>query len=307
MVTLHNGRARRRLGAAPFALLAAVLVSVTSLGLGFADDGDAAARVDPHGKPDACASCHFRANDDAPGSSREVCIPCHEKSDMHPSDVPVVSAQVPDGWPLENDRVVCATCHAEPSCVEGRGQRAPYLRESPYAREIEFCWRCHPAADYSRSDPHHPTARRDSGDSSCAFCHHELPDDGASPADSHLRAEPLKLCELCHPGAVHAGVVSHLGEVVDEALRGALDPTLGLDAGGEVRCWSCHEVHGDRTTLPPREPTEAPYTFSQVPGPESLWADEPPAWIVPAKKPAHPVLLPLEVGDLCRACHGSPP
>ena len=306
----------------PMLLAASALVMIA--GPGFAEEPaeegtapQASERLDPHGQPDGCPSCHLPGQYSepvgAPLPSGEICVPCHETSDMHPSNVPVEQAQVPPDWPLEEDRLVCATCHAEPSCVEGRGTRAPYLRESPYEHGIEFCWRCHPAADYSRTDPHHPAKRRDPTDASCAFCHHGVPADGATAAKARLRAEPKALCELCHAGAVHSGTATHLGVVMEGEQRAALSPALGVDAGGEIRCWTCHEVHGDRTLAAPTEVadptrgTQTPYTFSEMPGPERLWSEEPPPWLLRPPDPAHPVLLPLEGGAICRACHGSGP
>jgi len=321
MVAMHDRPRSDRRGAA-FARVAAIaagLWMLTGVGIGLADDAPADVvateaedvRVDPHGKPDACASCHQQGLPleaiGAPKPSRELCVPCHETSDMHPSDVPVVSAEVPGDWPLEGDLLVCVTCHAEPSCVEGRATRAPYLRGSPYEHEIEFCWVCHPPTDYRRSDPHHPAARRDGSDVSCAFCHRGLPAAGAPPAESHLRTEPIKICELCHTGAVHAGTATHLAEIVGEERRGDLDPSVAIGPGGEVRCWTCHEVHGDVSPPPSVNSAADPYAFSDLPSPDLLWADEPTFPVRPAADPAHPSLLPRPGGELCRACHGAGP
>lgn len=269
------------------------------------------AREDPHGRSDACGSCHAPGEDPAavgaPKPSGEACVPCHETSDMHPSNVLVQDAQVPQGWPLEGERLVCTTCHAEPACDGERSPRAPYLRGSPYEHGIEFCWSCHPANDYSRTDPHHPASPREPTDNSCAFCHHGVPEEGATAADARLRAEPTRLCQLCHAGAVHTGTASHLGVVVEADKRSALEPVLGLDSGGEIRCWTCHEVHGDRPPPASIEATKTAYTFSEMPGPDRLRQEESPPWLLPERDPAHPVLLPLDGGAICRACHGSGP
>lgn len=292
----------------------AVLCLLATLGVGIAGEAESTLPpLDPHGKPDACSSCHrpgegFEAVG-APKKSGQLCVPCHVTSDMHPSGVPIVNALLPLGWPVEDDRIVCTTCHAEPSCAADRGRSAPYLRGSPYEHEIEFCWRCHPATTYARTDPHHPDERRDRADKTCAFCHRGLPEDGAPIADSLLRAEPARLCALCHSGAVHTGTATHLGEVVDAARRGDLGPTLTVDAGGEVRCWTCHEVHGDTAAPVARDPATTSYPFSEMPGPDALWSEEPPPVIRPPKDPEHPPLLPLpsEGGELCRPCHGGGP
>lgn len=246
----------------------------------------------------------------APLPTAESCGDCHEEADMHPTHVPVVIATVPDDFPLEDGLITCSTCHAEPACNGNRSRGAPWRRGGPYPHAMSFCWRCHPAEEYGRNDPHHPAERRADDDPTCAYCHTTLPESGAPIAEARLRTDSVKVCDTCHLGDVHYGTATHAGVAIEEADRASLDPKIELDEGSVVRCWSCHEVHGDgERPRPAATDDDRPSTTALLPGPDALWVDEaPPARIRPTD-PAHPSLLvlPADDGQLCRACHGVGP
>ncbi len=227
---------------------------------------------------------------------------------MHMVGMPMGDLTLPVGWPLEDDKIVCVTCHAEPACDPARNQEAPYHRGGPYKDAFEMCWQCHDDEKLARSDPHHPTTVRSNDDSTCNACHTGRPETGASAADSHLRLEGQKVCTNCHDEPEHAGSASHLGKLVETPPGGE----IALDVDGTITCWTCHEVHGDNANSKEIKREDAAIALrshalstdwkGQV-SPEATWpGDE-------VKDPKHPSLLalPLQDGQLCRACHGNGP
>lgn len=229
---------------------------------------------------------------------------------MHAVGMAPEKTRQPAGWPFDGGVVVCATCHAEPSCDRARSNRAPWLRGGPYADQLEQCWVCHDTQDYERTDPHHPSTLRDPADGSCAACHTGQPEEGAAVADSSLRADPDQLCALCHDGPPHLGAESHMGA---KSKGPAPEHGLPLGPGGSVACWTCHEVHGDglgQVAKPPPNRRLAEAIVERILGEE--WAGLVPdgaLWPATKNNEEHPPLLALPVTDgrLCEACHGDGP
>lgn len=248
----------------------------------------------PHDRPDACLVCHDATASGgvgAPKPSIPTCTACHasEARDMHAvGALPTADVTVPKGWPLEDGRITCATCHAEPSCDAARSKAVPYHRGGPYATAQTFCFECHHQEDFGRSDPHHP-APGDLG--TCTACHVRPPKEGASPADSDLRVKPGEVCVFCHGADGHLGTATHLGKHADTAL-----PT----DDGAIACWTCHDVH----TAPAAHP-QRPRPGADVIRGLAGWG----ALERQAPEPGHPPMLarPLDDGALCAACHGEGP
>ncbi len=261
-------------------------------------------RVDnPHSRADACGACHDAATPDgAVGAARpsvENCLACHPDADMHPVNVVPSEVEVPGDWVLEDGKVVCATCHAEPSCDAERSREVPWFRGGPVQETKEFCFRCHDASGYARQDPHHPEGEEDT---TCSACHSGNPRSDASPIDSRLRVSPGRVCAECHESPIHRGVLAHLGIVMKPEQAATLPADLPLDSTGAIQCWTCHDVHGDvgevnAARLAPRE-ARASRALKDL-----ARAGHPPA----AKRDAaHPALLALPITNdaLCSACHG---
>ena len=296
---------------------ATALLSLGLLAAGIAAAGSGEARPDvpnPHNQPDACATCHEVSDDDAVGAPKlgmQLCYDCHPNADMHPVNVEPVDTRVPSGWPLLDGAVVCATCHAEPACDADRSDVAPFLRGAdPLKSRSAFCFQCHDATEYQRANPHRPATARDPSDPTCAACHSGAPIAGASVPDARLRfPEGDQGCVECHQRPVHQGVGPHLGQApADHGL--APTGALSLDASGQIRCYTCHEVHGDGDAAPVRDhhgrlrDALVAHIAAEDWDP---WVSE--AVLSEAEEDDHGALLALPAADgsLCRACHGVGP
>lgn len=293
-------------------LLVAVL-----LGAGLAlrgADGVAVASgpTNPHGDANGCTSCH--APGAAPGEVGaalpvvQTCRGCHPTADMHPVGMAPNKIKVAQGWPLEDGKVTCATCHAEPAHGgEAAKLSAPWHRGGPYPSVTRFCYACHEAEGYTRTSPHRPEAGEDPTDSSCSACHSGTPAQGAAPEASRLRAGADKVCTgTCHSETLHAGAYEHMGKVVDPAVAAALPDDMPL-LGGAISCYTCHDVHDAGSTA-----AHAPSTLASGLQSRALAHD----WsglasssvVLPGADEAGAMLATSAAdGGLCRACHGAGP
>ena len=275
---------------------------------------DGSEPLNPHNRADACLSCHDAGETaDVPGQAKPstpTCEGCHPDVDMHAVGQAPVKTRTPEGWPMEDGVVACATCHAEPSCDAERLQEAPWHRGGPYADEKQMCWQCHEHSDYERSDPHHPDARRDPQDASCVVCHASVPADGASAADSKLRLQEEGLCAFCHEEEQHSGAEVHMGAKVETLDSGAA-ALIALDGEGRIACWTCHEVHGDRAKAGPAKASKPAADGIRELLRAEEWSGllpEDVVWPGATEDEEHPSLLALSARDaLCSACHGDGP
>lgn len=268
----------------------------------------AAGAKDPHGKADACGSCHLAVTGGgAVRPEAETCLACHPEGDPHPSNQLPRKVHVPADWPLVDGRVTCATCHAEPACSADRDREAPFLRGGNVTRTVQFCDRCHNDGTLGRVDPHHPRREGDTDDPTCGACHSGTPAPGAAPEAARLRTAPAAACATCHEGEIHAGVAAHLGKVVPASVASSLP----LAEGRTIACWTCHDVHGGTQAageLRRRSAADAIRALALQP-PTATVSVAPAASPVSATGVLHPPLLalPASDGSLCRACHGVGP
>lgn len=256
--------------------------------VGLATSGRASQRLgtSPHGAPDGCPACH-EASEGGVGGPRPAvatCRGCHPDAEMHVVGVRPESVRVPDGWPLEDGVVTCATCHAEPGCDAGRPPERPWLRGGTPDRRADFCYRCHASEAYQRTSPHLPADPGPGVQAGCPACHTGRPADGASVADSALRLPPEEACATCHPGPTHVGAAEHVGKTQSAPTA------LPLAPGGTIGCWSCHDVHAPPG--PPPRPGALATTLAGAPRPDGREAL---------------LALPAVDGTLCRSCHGAGP
>lgn len=247
--------------------------------------------VSPHNRPDACGTCHEDGAGAAVGKPRPMaatCLSCHPDAKMHPIGMAPRDVPVPKGWPLEDGKVTCATCHAEPSCDPRRGTVGPYFRDGNPERTRDFCYRCHQRVELARSNPHEGGEKA----GTCQACHFGAVPPGAAPAASKLRVGPKDACTTCHPSPVHAGVGEHVGKKVETPIAAAAAAQLPLAPDGTIACFTCHDVHapgaetGATTDLAARIATAGGQTGM---GGTALLA------------------LPVRDDQLCSACHGRGP
>lgn len=282
-----------------------LLAWVATLGSAWAQ-----APVNPHGTADGCASCHVPADDGSVGAAREVaasCYSCHPEEAHHPMEMVPDAIRPAAGWPLENGKVVCTTCHVEPSHTGLSDTPPPYFRGGPYADPMQFCYQCHESGAIGRADPHHASSPYAEGDASCGACHDGLPARGAAPEAALLRLGPGGACVTCHPGMPHWGASLHLGRAVADDVRAGLPAEIVLHADGTIACWTCHDVHDGYASGRATDSRFAKALREQaLAGP---WSDVPSEAIFPGANPEHPPMLarPLENSALCAACHGEGP
>lgn len=268
-------------------LLLVVVALVPSLGGASSRLG-----VSPHNKPDGCVACHDPSVGASPGAVRPVlatCYSCHPDADMHPVGMVPRDINVAAGWPLENGKVTCATCHAEPSCDPAREKVPPYFRDGNPAQTRDLCYRCHVRVQVERSNPH----VGGSATGSCSACHMTPPAVGASPAASQLRTQPAAACATCHTGPIHAGVAEHVGKKPPAPLAADVAASLPLAPDGTIACFTCHDVHA-----PGAETGPTPGIASRIAAAHAGGA--------PAGGTSL-LALPLRDDRLCKACHGSGP
>lgn len=288
-------------------LLVATLLALSALGAGAPGQGH-----NPHGDPGACLSCH------APGSSAEepgpalpiveTCRGCHPTADMHPVGIAPRHVPVPQGWPLEQGLVTCATCHVEPSHGGASASLpSPWHRDGPYPSVTRFCYACHEQEAYQRQSPH-TSIGRDPNASSCAACHAGQPVEGAGLAESRLRSGLDKVCTgSCHSEPAHAGVAEHLGVEIDPALAATLPASVPL-LEGRIACFTCHEVHTPEAAAHAagRRDLSVPLREAALAADWSALTASPVQW--PGGGEGHPMLAAsATTGELCAACHGEGP
>ncbi len=310
---------RRGLVAFPALVLLAFAVASTTAPAADPVAGSAKPHLNPHGSPDHCDSCHLplgpvpAPGPGAPGLPIEAaptvgaampivatCRGCHPTADMHPVGMKPNKEKVPAGWPLEDGKVVCSTCHEEPAHGGKVNTVAPYHRGGPYPNKPDMCWQCHQRTTFDRSEPHHPATLRDSASPSCSACHAGYPTTGASVEKSRLRVDPHVTCTAtCHKGEIHSGVPEHLGKVVPDEVRAKLPPTIALPADGKIACFTCHEVHGDTAAAEPRAPSRLARELRAYNVDVVTWPGEGP--------PTEQHVKLATDRALCKACHGEGP
>lgn len=251
-------------------------------------DAAAAAEESPHWDKSACDTCH---NSLVPADSsdvrlddhNELCADCHDESAAsscpHPTDLPAQDLEqfsLPEPYrsALDDDQIVCTTCHAiNLQCTGGRRaqyENSSFLRNGP-SRQGQACFDCHDTEGYEKLNPHRLSA--DSGTETCLFCHNEAPDQELVSHAGFRLGDDLQ-CAGCHRVLPHP--LSAPGASSDEwthlvvptpdirtRMRAAEDRTgvaLPLDPDdGAINCTTCHNVHDPgRTDYPLRSDDSAP-------------------------------------------------
>jgi predicted CXXCH cytochrome family protein len=238
----------------------------------------------PHWTKDGCRQCHDGGT--VPGripvaKVDALCVRCHDGksavNEVHPIARPV-NAKVmdfPQGWPLNEDRLTCATCHdVVVACKAGAtrpDENSAMLRKPPQSKA--FCLSCHREEQFPKFNPHLMlTADRKVVEEKCLACHKSVPErDVTTPTGKpDLVADQFTLCKACHPHHEDQFNPGHIGAKVKPEMlafmraresvglaaaapskelvarlkaEGARPTLLRPDAQNTLRCSTCHNPH----------------------------------------------------------------
>lgn len=251
----------------------------------------------PHGDAQQCDACHVSVAE-RPGAVRfegdvlQLCQSCHDgrqaRREAHPVNVapPAPLAQRwPSGFPLQDGRLTCLTCHDIASGCQIEPPAAPedLLRGGQLVSRLRFCYHCHAPEDYRAFNVHDQLAGARPKADTCLWCHVTVPDVNAPFDDSvahALRRPGSGVCRNCHRmAASHPTGGSHVSaEPAPEMLwhmsayemqaKMRLPPaqllkyaraaeraprSMPLDEHGQITCYTCHNPH-EQGLLPLRSP-----------------------------------------------------
>jgi hypothetical protein len=264
----------------------------------------------PHWQASKCNMCHReesgRFQPIAPRDVDAGCLVCHDGvkavAESHPVGWPAAGprTQTPDGWPLNDGRIGCLTCHDIRKHCDSNATRpelnSALVRGYDPRDQTASCRNCHVGSSM-RVNPHLPRIEGLPGTgATCTFCHAGTPAIEPGPevrVDPRLRGESTSICLGCH--AMHADPApeGHLRRTVPaeilariekrRAAAGGTSRRLPLD-NNRVTCSTCHNPHA------------ANYDTPAAPD------DSPPA--PPVGAPADMHKLRLDPLTLCAYCHG---
>ena len=242
----------------------------------------------PHWKKNECAACHDRSGGKpaaiALADIDALCLKCHDGKqairEFHPVGrrfQPAENLVKPEGWPLVNDQLSCATCHAIRTACDIEANRLAnpkMLREhgDEGAEHAPFCQRCHQEQAYRKLNPHLMlTGQGEIVDDACLFCHTKRLDRNLKERTGKplLRSSQTELCHDCHLQHKDPMNQGHMGlplkpdrmvtmrakEILGLSanpsrqylaqLKAARDPLTLLvpDKDNRITCSTCHNPH----------------------------------------------------------------
>lgn len=233
----------------------------------------------PHWNKDGCQICHVDAAPVAGNISlhepdaETLCVTCHgDRGDAlpcrHASGIPVGDMNIAETFSgaLQDDKVVCTTCHdvvyqCERPKLYYSYENPGFLRDRDYAKTGEYCYECHESADYEKLSPHTGVAGNPLRPS-CLVCHSSLPETsstGRLVVEFNMQHDLNDTCQGCHnvrphPINMFASEKSdkwiHLVVPPDEIAEnmGIYEQETGValplnSQNGEIFCATCHNPH----------------------------------------------------------------
>ncbi|MBI5904592.1 MAG: hypothetical protein HZB86_03440 [Deltaproteobacteria bacterium] len=218
----------------------------------------------PHGSRQFCFACHpgkIREGEEirfaAGRDNNRLCNECHLRPGVRkaPHVIDLTSSEGTWrmdylGYPLNQGKLTCSTCHDEVSHGKPDSANPKFLRGGPYADPDRFCYRCHSEEKEVYDNPHRQVDAfgRVRGES-CRFCHKGIPDpDRRKPEDLELVGEDASVCSNCHqirphPGAEHGVLLKGEKLARKEEYEKRHQVRLPLAADGKIKCSTCHNPH----------------------------------------------------------------
>jgi hypothetical protein len=220
----------------------------------------------PHGNRFLCFACHpgkIREGAEVPlGANRDVeklCNGCHglEGVKKAPHVVGVSSSSESTwrmdylGYPLNEGKLSCVTCHDEVSHRKPDPENPKFLRGGPYSVKDQFCYRCHLEDKDQLVNPHRqidPFGRIRI--EACRFCHRNDPDPSKRnhAPNFAMAGEEAAICSNCHPDRPHPDRNHNVRMDATKLARKLSyeklhQVVLPLGDGDMVRCSTCHNPH----------------------------------------------------------------
>ena len=225
-------------------------------------------KTDIHFNGRYCLECHEKI----PITRREsrlryegdfqILCRCHYKKEqihVHPvSASPTSNVQIPAGYPLEDGKLTCLTCHnIYIQCQDNQTEKLllkgqDFLRGSPYENKLDICFKCHDKERYRRYNPHRQLAADGKIiEKQCLYCHTNVPDVNKSTQEEvKLIGTYGALCMGCHFQAAKQPLhVRHIrkpsARVIKrmQQMQEELKIVLPLDSDGKITCVTCHNPH----------------------------------------------------------------
>ncbi len=238
-----------------YGILLFIFICITQNHTAFAEDKI----INPHWTGLHCAECHLDGKPPAlryNGDPIKVCSSCHEKeiarTDVHPVGIVLkddMNDRMPSSWPLRDGKVTCLTCH-EPLIQmyydpEKQEPNPEFLREAPYTRVSDFCFKCHQQQSFKKTNPHEQLNQDgESIETKCLYCHQVLPDPSQAEniQDVTFVDERTDICFGCHPNksSMHPAQSNHLVDIPSDIKpEGLYLPVIK----GKIFCGTCHNPH----------------------------------------------------------------
>ncbi len=250
-------------------------------------------RDNPHWDKEQCNKCHKGTPTKKSANllnqdKQMLCIECHKNDITHKYIHPVgikstllLNKEIQDKWKnklrLDSDKqMTCLTCHdLLNQCLSGRSYMKNldqnFLREGPYSKRTDICFKCHDSSKYSKYNPHDQISKDGTIKlNKCRLCHRVSSeqkklfkgirrDADKYPIIKKLESDRTLLCIRCHKKIDHPTsafkVVSintyrHFIPITDEkrktleSMQKIKNVILPLEpATGRIYCATCHEPH----------------------------------------------------------------
>lgn len=269
-------------------------IALTSAGGGDTHSADSQASgedINPHWDKSRCGVCHQSLGNKVPElrykDERQLCIRCHENDIVHkyihPDGLKLtksINKQIKESWKkgirLDGQgKLTCMTCHdLTIQCLKvdsyTKRLNTKFLREGPYSKRYDICYKCHNEQKYQRMNSHEQIAKDGTVKvKKCKLCHKIQAgsriktgmkrEPGKFPILESLNHDRLLLCIRCHKKIDHpsgAFTVKSMNEyrhfiTITNDKKRTLEKTtmetgvvLPLEPDTDrVYCATCHEPH----------------------------------------------------------------